>query len=304
MPAEETTPRDAADTPTAASAPVRSTTPPTPGAPFDEAPLSAATVETSTPFVGRWNELVSTTNWEKGRIIAEWRAELERSGAAVTEYSDEAWARLVGGVTSQHVGRLRRAHDRFGRVYEQYPGLYWSHFQAALDWPDAEMWLEGAITNKWSVSQLRAARWEAVGDPSDADQASDPRVIEGTLDEDSYSALVDRNDPAQEKSSERSSEGGDTRPTPARSEAAERSTVGEPDDGPDDGPTPATEAAPRVRPFKDLAALPDDVADAFEQFKLVILSHKLTGWEAISRDDLLGALEALKVLAMAPSERE
>ena len=24
-------------------------------------------------FVGQWNRLVSTTNWEKGRIICQWR---------------------------------------------------------------------------------------------------------------------------------------------------------------------------------------------------------------------------------------
>ena len=24
-------------------------------------------------FVGQWNRLVSTTNWEKGRIICEWQ---------------------------------------------------------------------------------------------------------------------------------------------------------------------------------------------------------------------------------------
>ena len=29
--------------------------------------------EASQPFVGRWNALVSTTNWEKGRIIGDWR---------------------------------------------------------------------------------------------------------------------------------------------------------------------------------------------------------------------------------------
>ena len=74
--------------------------------------------------------------------------------------SDEAWSREVGGVSPQHVGRLRRTYERFGAVHKQYPGLYWSHFQAALDWPDAEMYLEGAVQNDWSVSQMRNQRWE------------------------------------------------------------------------------------------------------------------------------------------------
>ena len=28
-------------------------------------------------YLGRWNHLVSTTNWEKGQIIFQWRADLE-----------------------------------------------------------------------------------------------------------------------------------------------------------------------------------------------------------------------------------
>ena len=32
--------------------------------------------QASRPFVGRWNQLVSDTNWEKGRIIQQWREAL------------------------------------------------------------------------------------------------------------------------------------------------------------------------------------------------------------------------------------
>jgi len=90
-------------------------------------------------FVGQWNRLVSTTNWEKGRIICDWRDALIASGAAVTDFSDEAWSQLVGGVTSRHVGRLRRVFQRFGDAFDQFQELFWSHFQASLDWEDAEM---------------------------------------------------------------------------------------------------------------------------------------------------------------------
>jgi hypothetical protein len=63
----------------------------------------------SLPFVGRWNKLVTTTNWEKGRIIHQWREAILASGAPVTEYSDEAWARRVTGVTGQQrVSQVRR----------------------------------------------------------------------------------------------------------------------------------------------------------------------------------------------------
>src|SRR6185436_17155065 len=108
--------------------------------------------EIEQPFVGRWNLLISTTNWEKGRIIHEWREALIVASAPAADYSDEAWSRRVGGVTSQHVGRLRRVFQKFSGSYDRYRGLFWSHFQAAIDWDDAEMWLEGAVQNNWPVS--------------------------------------------------------------------------------------------------------------------------------------------------------
>ena len=66
--------------------------------------------------------------------------------------------------------------QRFGAVSDQYDGLFWSHFQAGLDWDDAEMWLEGAILNGWSVSQMRGKRWEALGNAGapPADELSAP----------------------------------------------------------------------------------------------------------------------------------
>ena len=120
-------------------------------------------VEASAQYVGRWNRLVSTTNWEKGRIIHQWREALRQAGAPAASYTDDAWSRQVSHVTPQHVGRLRRVFERFGQVYEQYEGLYWSHFQAACEWPDAEMYLQGAVENNWSISQMRDQRWEAMG---------------------------------------------------------------------------------------------------------------------------------------------
>ena len=37
--------------------------------------------EASAEYLGKWNRLVSTTNWEKGRIICQWREALEEAGA-------------------------------------------------------------------------------------------------------------------------------------------------------------------------------------------------------------------------------
>ena len=124
--------------------------------------MDLATIDqASEVFLGQWKRLVSTTNWDKGRIISAWRQALVDADAPASDYSDEAWSQRVGNVTPQHVGRLRRVWERFGSVRETYDGLYWSHFQAGIDWDDAEMWLEGAVQNEWSISEMRGQRTEA-----------------------------------------------------------------------------------------------------------------------------------------------
>lgn len=258
--------------------------------------------EASLPFVGRWNQLVSNTNWEKGRIIYQWRDALIASDAATTEYSDEAWSRRVGGVTGQHVGRLRRVYQRFGETHEEYAGLYWSHFQAGLDWDDAEMWLEGAVQNSWSVSQMRHQRWDAMG-ALEEERPEDDEIVTNELDEDFEPAT---NEP----------------PSTREMSTTEDVQLGPREEGPDFGDDERSDHASSdsgaavyaddvgestvefVRPFADLKDLPEDLADAFEAFKLAILHHKIKQWEDISREDVLGSLEALKQLAMAPSDED
>ena len=44
----------------------------------------------SDSYVGRWQRLVSSTNWQKGRIILEWRGALMTENDPVAGYSDEA----------------------------------------------------------------------------------------------------------------------------------------------------------------------------------------------------------------------
>ncbi len=269
------------------------------------AELHDDTVEASQPYVGRWNQLVSTTNWEKGRIITQWREALLATDAPAAEYSDEAWARMVGGVTGQHVGRLRRTFQRFGEVCEQYDGLYWSHFQAALDWDDAEMWLEGAVQNQWPVSQMRRQRWEVLG----ADESQKPRdedVVTGELDEDFEPALAQEPISKTVKGSVEEVAAGPRPEGPdfgGEEQSSTRRRNSKEDDA--DGSSiysgdRAEETVPFVRPFEKLAELPDDLAEAFEAFKLAILRHKADDWQQISRDDVLASLDALKELALAP----
>lgn len=259
----------------------------------------------SQPFVGRWNHLVSTTNWEKGRIISQWRDALVAAGAAVVDYSDEAWGRLVGGVTGQHVGRLRRVFHKFGRDWEQYKGLYWSHFQAALDWTDAEMWLEGAVQNGWSVAAMREQRWETLGKlESDRPRAED--AVASETDEDFEPARTSNPLPDaitgkyEQIASGPLHEGpdfGDDEP----GGAVAREFSGERGIAPEASSEAAAAPVELVRPFENLPTLPDDLADAFDALKLAILHHKTDGWKHAPANDVLQTLEALKSLVLAPS---
>ena len=256
---------------------------------------SVADDATSQEFVGRWNTLVSTTNWEKGQIIHQWREALIADNADRSLYADDVWSRTVGAVTPQHVGRLRRVFERFADVCDQYEGLYWSHFQAALDWDDAEMWLEGAVQNSWSVSQMRSQRWEALG----ADESLKPRdedIIVAELNEDIDTRLdASAGDATPEIITPEVAEvAGGGSDEAEKDSAARATTPADEVDSPEVTETP-------VRPFEELPELPDDVADAFESMKLAILRHKATDWADIARDDLIMALDSLKALALAPT---
>ena len=256
--------------------------------------------KTSEQFLGKWKRLVSTTNWEKGQIISQWRTALIEAGAGASEYSDDVWSRQVGQVTPQHVGRLRRVFERFGDSRDTYAGLYWSHFQAALDWDDAEMWLEGAVQNAWSIADMRYTRAETLGMSANGQSIEDETGAE--LDEDGE--LAGESFPAVEPSVDlvRSTEPADERlkssPWDGDSNSDDehaRASAGEWDG---EGPDEAVAAEP-VRPFAHLASLPADVSEAFEAFKLCIVKHRLAGWAEIAQADMLAALNALRALALA-----
>lgn len=240
--------------------------------------------QASQQHVGRWNHLVSTTNWEKGDIICAWRADLQAADAPSSQFSDEAWSQRVGNVSPQHVGRLRRVHARFGQVWRDYKGLSWSHFQSALEWEDSELWLEGAVQNGWSVSQMRVARWEALGAPAEL-KPRDQDIVVAELDEDVAVALDTS-----------SSQSVATRVDSVR----DPDETFEPDFGEEDSVTLKDDDEPRIRPFSELPELPSDLSQAFEAFKLAILHHKMDDWQQVTRDDVISTLEALKELAVAP----
>ena len=264
-----------------------------------ESPPSDVTVPegTAEQFVGQWNRLVSTTNWEKGRIICQWREALMTGGAAVAEYSDEAWAQLVGGVTSQHVGRLRRVFQRFGEEIDQYDGLFWSHFQAALEWDDAEMWLEGAIRNEWSISQMRGKRWETLGTPPEQQKAeTEAEQLGAELEPPATPASADR---SAEETSAAPSKLSTVQPT-ATKVAPGEDTGSSAKESPTSAATQSpAQTSKRVKLQVDVEELPDDLAEAFETFKLAIIAHRREGWSETTPDVVVKCLDALRELALA-----
>ena len=265
----------------------------------------------SQPYLGQWQRLISTTNWEKGAIIARWRDAIAKSGAPASEYSDEAWARLAGGVSPQHVGRLRRVHRRFADLRESFTGLFWSHFFAALDWSDAEMWLEGAVQNEWSVSQMRRVRWETLGAAEEL-MPREEDVVDASFDEDASpdenaSPDIDvdfANAPGETLAEVRGvagdeSEAGESVPTEGAASVAGRA-----ERNPTGDATIRDEASAidPFAPFKKLPSLPEDLAEAVEGFKLAIVRHRIAKWTNVAPREVAAYLDALRALALSPIE--
>ena len=260
----------------------------------------------SEPIIGKWNVLVSQTNWEKGALILTWRNELIAAGLPNTVYSDEAWARHVGNVSSQHVGRLRRAAERFGSTHQNFADLYWSHFNTALDWDDAELWLEGAMQNNWSVAQMRYQRWETLGVPGEQSPKEEdiivadfddgyvspslPDRIEGRTAEIGAADVVEGFDASSiavpNSAAEPPKKKGQT-----KKDKAKQSEPGVPQNVPTAGELLAS--------LREIAEFPADLADSLELLKVAVLNHKLAGWKSISADQVCRSLEALKMLTVA-----
>jgi hypothetical protein len=250
------------------------------------------------PFVGQWNTLISQTNWEKGKIISEWRSALIAADASPSSFSDETWTKQVGAVTSQHVGRLRRVYERFGPTCVSYPGLYWSHFLAAIDWDDAELWLEGAMRSHWSISEMRKTRWESSGgDPKNGPK--DEELITSEVDDDFDALTAEADEEFDREKRDRAESSGPLAEGPDFGEEdSEPSMAGQSQPGDPPFESESFDASKEQgNPFVGLPDLPPDVSDAMEQFKLSIVRHRASKWADISQKQLIDVLDALKMFA-------
>ena len=250
--------------------------------------------EPSQSFVGNWKSLISQTNWEKGQIIFQWRARLQESGVTTRLYSDPAWSRLVGEVTPQHVGRLRRTWEKFGKVFVDYEGLYWSHFFAALEWEDAEMWLEGAVQNQWSVSAMRYQRWETLGKLKD--QEPDPAEIVTSSGDEGASEIASTTDSGETVYK-------DDLPT-MQGPLREGPDFGDEDvettDGLVAGQPQRESQGDKVDMELILADMPDTMSLPFRQLRSAIMEARDNDWVSVQRIDVIAMLNDLKMLLRKP----
>ncbi|MDR0706096.1 MAG: hypothetical protein LBF88_14075 [Planctomycetaceae bacterium] len=265
--------------------------------------------ELSNPYIGNWNTLISQTNWEKGTVILRWRQAMIDANLPHGAYSDEAWARRVGNVSSQHVGRLRRVAEHFGGKAKDYPNLYWSHFQTALDWNDAELWLEGAVQNHWSVAQMRVQRWEAVGAPEEL-KPRDEDIFTAELEEDDFvrnetftaERRVQERDRTEAKVSEIGAAdiiegfGSDAPPFDVSDEKLKKKESKKSKNKNGDDSCNVSTGEILATTLKDFSDLPSDLAESFEMLKVAILNHKLAGWKNVAPSKLIRVLETFKSL--------
>jgi hypothetical protein len=160
------------------------------------------------------------------------------------------------------------------------------------------------VQSEWSVSEMRARRWETLGDKRQA-RPSDEEIVEAEFDEDADPAaspeLAEVRDPKDGAEVTRSSAAARERSRREDDDTDGDASQGVPFDA-DSSDYPVDSPDAPVRPFENLPELPDDLAEAFESFKLAVLHHKLAGWRDVSRDDVVKSLEALKLLTLAPAD--
>lgn len=264
----------------------------------------------SAPIVGKWNVLISQTNWEKGMIILQWRNELIAAEMPNTAYSDESWSRRVGNISPQHVGKLRRVSERFDNIHNDFSKLYWSHFNAALDWDDAELWLEGAVQNDWSVAQMQAQRWET--NNTDENKPQESEVFTAEIDEDEYALPVDSlsaNSLVPDQIKGHNVEIGVVDELGDSAVSHDVRTVSEPHRKKEPSKKDAEKhvesaddklsTGELLMSLKGIAEFPADLAESLELLKVSILNHKLAGWKSISADQVSRSLDAIKMLITA-----
>jgi hypothetical protein len=128
---------------------------------------NATAKETETELIRRAQQALSQCNWEVGECAAIWTRRFARGR------TDADFAVLVG-LSPDQVYQRRRVWETFSDVRDNYPGLKWSHFYAALTWDDAAECLQWAQEIQATVAEMKAWRRAQRGEDLSQHSADEP----------------------------------------------------------------------------------------------------------------------------------
>lgn len=126
--------------------------------------------ETEASLIARAQLAVSNCNWEVGECAAIWTKRFSRGR------TDADFATLVA-LSADQVYQRRRVWETFADVYQNYPGLKWSHFYAAINWDDAAECLQWAQDVQAGVAEMKA--WRRAQRGEDLDVRSPDEEFDG-----------------------------------------------------------------------------------------------------------------------------
>ncbi|MEZ6056326.1 MAG: hypothetical protein R3C01_06435 [Planctomycetaceae bacterium] len=107
--------------------------------------------ESEEQLIERAQRALSSCNWEIGECASKWT---QRHAKGRT---DADFGSLIG-LSGDQVYQRRRVWEGFADVYENYAGLRWSHFYAALNWDDAAECLQWSSEMGATVAEMKAWR--------------------------------------------------------------------------------------------------------------------------------------------------
>lgn len=148
--------------------------------------------ETEASLIERAQLAVSQCNWEVGECAAIWTKRFARGR------TDADFATLVA-LSADQVYQRRRVWETFADVYQNYSGLKWSHFYAAINWDDAAECLQWAQDVQAGVAEMKA--WRRAQRGEDLDVRSPDEAFDGLPSEAAEPALAREAAPFDHQSS-------------------------------------------------------------------------------------------------------
>lgn len=248
-------------------------------------------VETEDQLIQRAQAALSRCNWEIGECAAQWTKKYARGR------TDQDFGALIG-LSGDQVYQRRRVWETFSDVSEQYRTLKWSHFYAAINWPDAAESLQWAEDMGATVAEMKAWRRAQRGEDLSQPAEEEPPFAADTPYLAISSGFVQDVDESEEAGGSRIRNGREGGPlgereavatTVAReSDASAYAPFGKGARGPAPGETRSSEtAAPPLHTLKRVmtalervdAALTPDVLEAFTEAPSTIQQRMLSAMD-------------------------